>query len=101
VHEPLEHPYLDHLMGRDAVEVDHQRLRLLKLLSQGTVTEVFAGEVHHFSRFTWTPPFPNRDVGVRMTTSGALSRERSAEKPSFLLVSVYGDGSYRVEKREL
>jgi 3',5'-cyclic AMP phosphodiesterase CpdA len=95
LHQPLDHPYLDHLMGRASEEVDSQRKRLLELIAQAKVDEVFAGDVHQFNRFTQLA------TGVKMTTVGALAATRNPESPSFVLVTVFSDGSYKVEKVEI
>lgn len=95
VHQPLDHPYLDHLMGRLSTEVDEQRKRLLQLIGQSFVAEVFAGDVHQFNRFT------EQTYDVKMTTVGAIAAARNPERPSFVLVTVFTDGTYEVEKIEI
>lgn len=95
LHQPLDHPYLDHLMGRASEKVEGQRKRLLELIAHAKINEVFAGDVHQFNRFT------QAETGVKMTTVGALAATRNPESPSLVLVTVFSDGSYEVEKVEI
>lgn len=104
LHEPLYHPSSDHMMGspRKTGEAGNEREELKKqaekitgLLKQAKVSEVFAGDIHAYS---W---YEDPKTGLKMTTVGALTRERNAEKSSFVIVDVYDSGSYNITNIEI
>lgn len=94
-HEPFSHPSSDHMMGKATPGLKTQAKEIMRMLEEVEAAEVFAGDVHAFTRYK------DADSGLRMTTVGAVTRERNAEKPSFILVDVFESGGYNVEKVEI
>lgn len=95
VHEPLYHPSSDHFMGRVTPELKNQAQSILQQLKRGDVHEVFYGDTHFFGRFK----DPTTDI--QMTTIGALTVDRNAQKPRYAMVEVFDDYQYNVTDIEL
>ncbi len=95
LHEPLYYPESEHTMGRVNEELKKQAKSLLQLFSQTKISEVFSGDIHFFTRFT--DPATN----VKITTVGATAGARNLQMPRFAIISVYDDGSWLVEDREI
>lgn len=95
VHEPLYHPSSDHVMGRVEPSLKEQAKKVTKLLKEGGVKEVFAGDIHYFTRYT------EPETGLNMTTVGAVTTARNTQLARFALVEIYDDGSYNVEDVEI
>ncbi len=95
VHEPLYHPSSDHYMGRVTDSLKKQAKNLILTLKSGGVSEVFSGDIHFFSRYT------EPQLGLKMTTIGAVASARNTQAPRFALVSVYDDFSLNVKDIEI
>ncbi len=95
VHEPLFHPSSDHIMGRVEKELKNQAISLIELLSRSGVKQVFAGDTHFFSQYEE----PQRHLP--MVTIGAVTTERNPQAPRFAIVTVFEDGSTKVEDVEI
>ncbi|MBI4037005.1 metallophosphoesterase [Candidatus Daviesbacteria bacterium] len=103
LHEPLYHPTSDHFMGsprkgeeqQNNQEIINQAKELIKLFKDNNVAGVIAGDTHAFLRYR------DPDTGLKLTTTGAVTRERNAEPPKFAVVDVYQDGSYNISDIEI
>ena len=95
MHEPLYHPSSTRIMGKvtDGLRVEAQNVAMM--LRDLGVAEAFFGEIHYFTRYT------DPDSGLPMTTVGALTGERNAQSPRYVVVSVFDDGTYEVEDVEV
>lgn len=80
-------------MGQFSDEVDKQRLDLLDKIRNSNVKAVFAGDQHIFSE-----SFDPVDFDLNHYIVGAMSKDRSLEGPSFVVLTLYSDGDYSVEK---
>ncbi len=94
-HEPLYHPSSDHIMGKDNSKIRDQASHVASLLKQAKVAEVFYGDTHFYGRYV------DPTTSLKMTTVGAVTRERNVQAPRFAIVDVYTDGSYNVEDLEI
>lgn len=95
LHEPLYHPSSIRGMGKAEPKLLIQAKDLTKLLRDNGVKEIFAGDIHYFTRYT------EPETGMPMTTVGALTGLRNAQNPRYVVVSVYEDGNYDVEDVEV
>lgn len=91
LHEPLYHPTSDRFMGKTKEKIKLQAQRLVEVLKTAGVNEVFAGDVHAYSRYI------EPKSALKMTTVGALTTERNLQPPRFVMVDVLDSGSYNVE----
>lgn len=95
LHEPLFHPSSDHVMGKVEKGLKQQARDLMFQFKDAGVKRVFAGDTHLSSEY-------NESVtGLSMATIGAVSIERNPQAPRFAVVSVFGDGSTKVEDVEI
>ena len=95
LHEPLYHPSSSRVMGKVTEKLKPEAKKLIKILKDGGVREVFAGDIHFFTRYT------EPETGLSMTTIGALTSQRNTQESRFGLVTVYEDGRYEVEDVEI
>lgn len=95
VHEPLYHPSSDHIMGRVEPSLKDQAKKLIKILKDGGVKKVFAGDIHYFSQYS------DPETGLPMVTVGAVTTQRNPQLPRFARVRVFEDGSSEVEDMEI
>lgn len=95
LHEPIYHPSSDHFMGDVTPKLVDQANQMGNLFQKAGVTEVFAGDIHFFSRYQ------DPRTGLKMTTAGAVTDQRNAQAPRFSIVDVYKNGSYNVEDLEI
>ncbi len=95
VHEPLFHPSSDHIMGRVEKDLKLQAKNLIYQLKEGGVKKIFAGDIHYFSEYREV------ETNLSMTTIGATSIERNPQAPRYAVVSVFEDGSAKVEDVEI
>lgn len=93
--EPLYHPSSDHVMGKVEASLKVQAGDLKKMFKENGVMEVFAGDLHYFTRYQ------DPDTNLKMTTVGALTSQRNTQAPRFAIVTIYTDGSYDVEDIEV
>ena len=94
-HEPLYHPSSDHVMGKVRADLKVQAELITQMLQESRVSEVFYGDTH------FATSYQDPKSGLFMTAAGALTRERNAQKPRYLLVEVYDDGAYNLQDVEL
>lgn len=95
LHEPLFHPSSEHVMGKVENTLKQQARDLIFELKDGGVKKVFAGDTHFFSEY-------NEPVtGLSMVTAGAVSSQRNPQTPRFIVVSVFEDGSTKVDDVEI
>ena len=95
VHEPLFHPSSDHVMGKVEKDLKLQAKSLIRQLADVGVKKVFAGDIHYFSEYS------EPETNLSMVTVGAITSERNPQSPRFAVVSVYQDGSTKVEDVEI
>jgi hypothetical protein len=94
-HKTPFHPESQHIMGQDNPEVKKQAEQLTKLLEEKKVDGFFSGDIHFFAQFK-SPA----DV-VKITTIGAVARQRNFQGPRFGIVTVYNDYSWEVKDVEI
>lgn len=94
-HKTPYHPQSSHIMGADNEEVASQAGQLIKLIEQSKVDGFFSGDLHFFAQFK-SPG----DV-VKITTIGAVGKDRNFLGPRFGIVTVYDDYSWEVEDVEI
>lgn len=95
IHTPLFHPSSDHVMGWVEKDLKTQAGALLFELKDAGVSKVFAGDIHYFSEYS------EPKTQIPMDTIGAVTIERNPQAPRFGVVSVYNDGSTKVEDVEI
>lgn len=95
VHEPLYHPSSDHVMGWVEKSLKPQAGGLIFQLKDVGVTKVFAGDIHFFSEYS------EPKTNIPMVTIGAVTIDRNPQAPRFAVVSVFDDGSTKVEDVEI
>ena len=95
IHEPLYHPSSDHAMGKVQEELRQQAESLIFQLKLAGVKKIFSGDIHYFSEFE------EPVTKLSMLTIGAVTIERNPQAPRFAIVSVYSDGSTKVEDIEI
>ena len=95
LHEPLFHPSSDHVMGWVEKDLKAQAGGLMFQLKEAGAAKVFAGDIHYFSEYSE----PKTDTP--MVTIGAVTMERNPQAPRFAVVSVFEDGSTKVEDVEI
>ena len=95
LHEPLSHPSSERVMGKVEPKLKDQAKDLIKKFKNAGVSEVFAGDIHFFTRYA------EPETKLSMTTIGALASQRNTQNPRYAIISVYEDGSYNVEDVEV
>lgn len=95
LHEPLFHPSSDHFMGRVEKELKQQAKSLIFQLNGAGVKKMFAGDTHYFSQYS------EPETGLPMVTVGAITSERNPQTPRYAVVSVFDDGSTKVDDIEV
>ncbi len=95
IHEPLYHPSSDHAMGKAQNELKQQAESLIFQLKAAGVKKIFSGDIHYFSEYE------EPVTKLSMLTVGAVTIERNPQAPRFAIVSVFSDGSTRVEDVEI
>ncbi len=92
---PLYHPSSDRYMGKSEASLKQQAQAMILQLKSAGVKKVFAGDIHYFSEYE--EPITK----LSMTTVGAIATERNPQAPRYAVVTVYEDGSSRVEDIEI
>lgn len=95
LHEPLYHPSSDHVMGWVEKDLKLQAGSLIFQLKDAGVKKIFAGDIHFFSEYT------EPKTNLSMVTIGAVTIDRNPQAPRFGVVSVFEDGSSKVEDVEI
>ncbi|MCL4366509.1 metallophosphoesterase [Patescibacteria group bacterium] len=95
MHEPLYHPSSDHVMGWVEKNLKPQAGGLIFQLKDASVSKVFAGDIHYFSDYT------EPKTNLPMVTVGAAGIQRNPQTPRFAVVSIFEDGSNKVEDVEI
>jgi len=95
LHEPLFHPSSDHVMGWVEKNLKTQAGGLIFQLKEAGIKKVFAGDIHYFSEYS------EPQTQIPMVTIGAITLERNPQAPRFAVVSVFDDGSTKVEDVEI
>lgn len=95
LHEPLYHPSSDRFMGKTESVLKEQARELMFGLKEAGVKKVFAADTHFFSQYD------EPVTGLAMMTAGALTLERNPQTPRFAIVSVFDDGSTKIEDIEV
>lgn len=93
VHKPLSHPTSKYLMGDQNESVSGQRLRLLKIVEQASVSAVFAGHLHQSAFY--------ESRGVKMYVAGSVSSFRNQQLPRFLEIKLFENGEIKISEIEL
>ena len=91
LHEPLYHPSSDHFMGKLESSLKQQAQSMIFQLKQSNVKKVFAGDIHFFSEYE------EPTTKLPMVTVGAVVTDRNPQAPRYAVVTVYGDGSTKVD----
>lgn len=89
--EPLFHPSSEHIMGKVEKELKKQGRELIFKLKEAGVKKIFAGDIHYFSEYN------EPETKLEMMTAGAVTSERNPQSSRFAIVSVFEDGTTRVE----
>lgn len=95
LHEPLYHPSSDHVMGWVEKNLKPQAGEMLFRLKDAGILKIFSGHIHYFSEYE--EPRTN----VSMVTIGAVTIKDNPQAPRFGVVSVFEDGSTKVEDVEI
>ena len=95
IHEPLYHPSSDHYMGRVDKELKSQAESLIFQLKAANVKKVFAGDIHYFSEYDET------ETKLSMATVGAVVTDRNPQAPRYAVVTVFDDGSTKLDDIEI
>ena len=82
-------------MGRVEKKLKDQARSLIQTLARSGVKKVFAGDTHFFSQYN------DPETKLEMVTVGSLATERNPQVPRFAVVSVFEDGSSRVDDIEI
>ena len=91
IHSPLYHPSSDHYMGKVDKALKSQAESLIYQLKEAGVKKVFSGDIHYFSEFE------EPVTKMPMNTIGAVTIERNPQAPRYGVVSIFDDGTSRVE----
>lgn len=91
ISEPLFHPSSDHYMGKVDKDLRMQAQSLIYQLKGAGVKKVFAGDIHYFSEYE------EPQTKLPMVTVGATVTERNPQTPRYSVVTVYEDGSTKVD----
>lgn len=95
LHKPLSHPSSSHIMGSENEALYKQAKSLIMILKEGEVNEVFAGDIHFYTRY-------NEPVTkLPMTTIGAVASAKNTQAPRYTIVNVFTDSTYSVEDVEI
>jgi predicted phosphodiesterase len=78
MHEPINHPNSTHIMGETNPTIASQAAKLVTMLVDFQVKEVFAGHLHYSNIYTIN--------GIKTTIIGAVSDDRNPQLPRILLV---------------
>lgn len=92
---PLYHPSSDHYMGKTDSSLKQQAQAMILQLKTAGVKKVFAGDIHYFSEYE--EPITR----LPMMTVGAVATDRNPQAPRYAVVTVYNDGSVRVDDVEI
>lgn len=95
MHEPLYHPSSDHVMGWVEKSLKPQAGGLIFQLKDAGVAKAFAGDIHYFSDYAE----PKTDMP--MITVGSSGIQRNPQVPRFAVVTIFEDGSSKVEDIEI
>lgn len=95
IHAPLYHPSSDHTMGNTEPKLKDQAKLLINMLKNEGTDELFAGDIHFFTRYQ------EPETKLNMTTLGAVASAKNTQAPRYSIVTVYEDGSYSVEDVEI
>lgn len=91
IHEPLYHPSSDHFMGRVEKQLKQEAKGLIYQFKAAGIKKVFSGDIHYFSEYE------DPETKLSMVTVGAITTERNPQLPRFTVVSVFEDGTTKVE----
>lgn len=94
-HKTPFHPESAHIMGEDNAKVAGQAKDFLNLLQIGKVDGFFSGDMHFFAKFN------SPDASVKMTTIGAVEKDRNFQGPRFGVLTVFSDYSWEVNDIEI
>ena len=93
--EPLYHPSSDHYMGKVEKNLKQQAQSMIFLLRAAGVKKIFAWDTHYFSEYE------EPQTKLPMMTVGAIVADRNPQVPRYAIVTVYEDGSTRVDDVEI
>jgi len=89
------HPDSKHVMGSESAQVADQAKELMTLLEDKKVDGFFSGDLHFFAEYQSPSGL------VKMTTVGAVAKERNFQGPRFAILAVFDDYSWEVEDVEI
>jgi hypothetical protein len=92
---PLFHPSSDHVMGKTEPKLKNQSDHLISIFSRTGVKQIFSADTHMYSSYKE----PTTDLP--MMTVGAVTSDRNAQSPRFVMVDVREDGSYNTRQEEI
>lgn len=81
------------IMGEYDSSVNEQRIKLLDMIRNSNVKAIFAGDQHYYSETT-----DSKKSELKQYVIGTVNAEKSIQLPSFAILSVFGDLSYKVDK---
>ena len=84
-------------MGQYSSDVENQRIYLLDLVrGSNSVRSTFAGDQHYFNVSD-----DSKDNNLIHVVAGSLNSNRSMDSPNFVLLTLYEDSEFEVEKINL
>lgn len=89
------HPESKHVMGAESAQVAKQAKELLAFFEDKKVDGFFSGDLHFFAQYQSPAQI------VKMTTVGAVAKERNFQGPRFAILAVFDDYSWEVEDVEI
>ena len=91
-HMPLNHPYLEHIMGEGNSLAAIQAKILVKKLTDSKIQKLYAGHVHYFLDYEFE--------GLKTRTDGAVYTHKNQSPFRFLEVTV-SRPDYKLEEQEV
>lgn len=98
-HKTPFHPQSSHVMGEGSAKVAKQAERLLGLMESTHIDGFFSGDIHFFAQFSTAGN--SQAESVKITTVGAVAKERNFQGPRFGILTIYSDYSWKVEDVEI
>jgi len=91
--QPLYNPGSNLYMGFYSKDVEEQGRVLLEKIRSSSVKVLIAGDTHFFSFYS-----DEYDSELTYYTLGALTRERNIQQAGFILLEIYDNGRFDVER---
>ncbi len=88
---PLYHPSSDHYMGKTDSSLKQQAQAMILQLKSANVKKVFSADIHYFSEYE------EPVTKLSMMTVGAIATDRNPQAPRYAVVTVFEDGSSKID----